>query len=653
MKKIAEVLISLPVDKTFYYSIPRRLEADVKVGSRVLVPFGRQRVVGYVVAFPSDSCEKKLKDIVRCLDERPFVSPAIFKIAHFIAHHYWYPYGRVLEHMIPALLKKKRAVQETQAGEEKVIARDDKEGPVSELAEDLAPLIDFSQAPVRLVYGLLPSQRLAVYRALARAAHQRNTSAAFIFPDAESADVFYRMMSPEGGVVGLYGSLSAQERFQRWMRAHANGPCTVIGTKNVLCVPFSQCGIICVDGIHQAFHVLGEPFKFDMYTAARYAARLYGAAFYGFDIIPAAGVYAHKEHVPQELFFTGALSGAPAQIRVIDMREEFREVNRKSFFSRAFLYAAEKLLSAQGRIALVCTRKGFATFIVCKKCGFVVKCPRCASVMVYRQDEKVIKCPRCRARRAYVELCPHCKSGYLRYQGRGTQKIESDFSKLFPSARIKRLDHDVSPRQKQEVIACLREGALDAVVTTKSALKDVPAESVDLVALLDPDLYAWAMNFRLMEELYKTIVIARALSREGTVFIQSFHSDAYIFDFVKNNDIKGFLEKELSFRKDAMLPPYASVFSVEIKTPEAAALKKKSAKLYRLLCKDAAVKDGTVQIFEPFTGPRKEAKSYCAEMVVKSPSFAALKKFFKDNKKHFHSRGNASIMITPDIEALG
>jgi len=442
----------------------------------------------------------------------------------------------------------------------------------------------FQQPPASfLLQGITGSGKTELYlRAVAKAI-RRGTGAIILVPEiAITPQTVRRFLARFPGQVGLIHSrLSPGERYDTWRRARLGLLKVVIGPRSALFAPLPRVGLIVADECHDGSYSQSEPPFYHAISAAQEYARLCGAVCLLGSATPSIvqrfqaesgqgtrlllprriphpasihpGLPAAGEHSPNE-------AGLPP-VSVVDMRLELKSGSR-GIFSRALVEALEGALSRSEQAILFLNRRGTATYVFCRSCGYVAKCPQCDSPLTYHaaqtaqapdgwEQEEALTCHRCGYHRRMPEKCPACQGTQMRAYGLGSEKVEAEVQALFPAARTLRWDWETT-RQKEAheiILSHFAAHRADVLIGTQMLAKglDLPLVTLVGIVLADvglamPDPFAAERAFSLL-----TQVAGRAgrSALGGQVILQTFQPEHYAIQFAARHDVDGFYAREL------------------------------------------------------------------------------------------------------------
>ncbi len=379
-----------------------------------------------------------------------------------------------------------------------------------------------------------------------------------------------RFVSRFGDAVAVtHSKMSDGERYDQWRRARSNEISVMIGPRSAIFTPFEKLGMIIIDEEHEAAYKADvQSPKYDAREVALELSRLYGCRLVLGSATPSVTSYSlAKAGVYRLCEMKNRINLAPPEIILTDMREELASGNR-SIFGRELFKAIKQNLDEKKQTILFLNRRGYSTFVSCRECGYVMTCSRCSVSYTYHKFTDSLMCHYCGAEAKMPEVCPQCGSKHIRCFGTGTQKIEQETQRLFPSARILRMDSDTVAAKNShgDILDAFRSGGADILIGTQMIAKGLDFPNVTLVGVLAADLSLNLNDYHSGEITYQLItqVAGRAGRAEfpGRVFVQTYSPEHYSIKAAVNGSYEDFYKQETAFRKLMKYPPFSNLFFV-------------------------------------------------------------------------------------------
>jgi len=376
-------------------------------------------------------------------------------------------------------------------------------------------------------------------------------------------------------VAVLHSHLSAGERHDEWHKIRQGRARIVIGARSAIFAPVEPLGLIIVDEEHEHTYKQEESPRYH----ARDVAVMRGQMENAVVVLGSATPALESFHNCQKGKFT--LLELPERVddqkmplvRVVDMRQAKRDGKGTPIFSPQLKEAITQRLEKKEQTILFLNRRGYSSSLICEKCGHVCECPNCSLALTYHRPEQWLRCHICNYTEQVPRVCPNekCKNPGIRYSGLGTQKVEDVLGKLFPRARIKRMDADVMKRKEdyRRVLDAFKHGDIDILIGTQMIAKGLHFPNVTLVGIIHADMALHQPDFRAGERTFQLLTqVAGRAGRgdiEGEVFVQAYTPFHPAIQYARRHDFNGFFEQELEFRKQLNYPPYNRVALLTLK----------------------------------------------------------------------------------------
>ncbi len=381
-----------------------------------------------------------------------------------------------------------------------------------------------------------------------------------------------------GQIALLHSKLSDGERFDEWQRIR-RGECNIaVGPRSAVFSPFPQVGLIVLDEEHDPSYKQDRTPCYHTREVAARLAKLTGAVVILGSATPDVVSYNRADRGEYRLLSMTARVRHPGTprldgplpistlppVQVVDMRQELKAGNR-SIFSRALQNAIHVTLRRRQQTILFLNRRGHATFVNCRDCGYVVKCVRCDLPFTYHSHEERLHCHRCDARAQAPRLCPKCGSWRIRYFGLGTQKVEQEVRALVPGARVERYDRDVAIGKfgHEVILDRFARGDIDILIGTQIVAKGLDFPRVTLVGAISADTSINLPDFRASERTFSllTQVAGRAgrAALPGAVVVQTYTPGHFAIQAAAHHDYLAFYRDEIRFRREANYPPFSQL----------------------------------------------------------------------------------------------
>ena len=655
-------------DKLYTYAVMPDQQNAVKLGSMVLVPFGRgsRARMGVVLACDAEPESAKLKYLFDVAPASACLTPELLRLVHFLKERTFCTYYEAVKAVIPYGAQYKPAVaadgvtpvlqkqltRHTENSyrlvgglpqkpkptakqlaavallgggprtlnelEDKGISRavlDNlcakgvlecskvnksidlyssiplKNEPICLTAEQqaaydaLLPKLEDDAPHSALLYGVTGSGKTLVFLKLIAHCLEQGRKALVLVPEISlTPQMILRLKSQFGRRVAVqHSALNHTERLLQWQMIQDGGADIVVGTRSDIFSPLENIGLIIIDEEQEHTYRSESAPRYSAHEMARQRAAENGALLLLASATPSTESFYAAQHGRTQLVrLTQRYGGNPLpKVQIVDMRAELASGNPREI-SLAMEDAIRRNLDAGKQTILLLNRRGYQTMAQCEDCREVLKCQKCSVPMVYHKSAHKVLCHYCGSQMEPPTVCPTC-GGKLQYRGFGTQKAEEELAKLFPDARVLRMDQDSTAAKDahEKLLAKFADHEYDIMVGTQMVAKGLDFEDVTLVGVLGIDSLLFAQGFRAYENVFSLItqVVGRSgrAKDPGFAIIQTTDPDNPVLNLAAAQDYDAFFEQEIAYRKLGLYPPFCGLCVIgfagakEIETARAAA----------------------------------------------------------------------------------
>ncbi|MHA6258653.1 primosomal protein N' [Sporosarcina sp. CAU 1771] len=423
-----------------------------------------------------------------------------------------------------------------------------------------------------LLHGVTGSGKTEIYLRAIKEVLEKGQEAIVLVPEISlTPQMTSRFKARFGPLVAvMHSALSAGEKYDEWRKIQRGEVKVVVGARSAIFAPFENVGIIILDEEHESSYKQEDTPRYHARDVAIKRAEHYGCPVILGSATPSLESYARASKGVYTLLtlMKRARNQELPEVNVVDMREELRSGNR-SMFSIPLAEAVRKRLEATEQIVLFLNRRGFSSFVLCRDCGTVVECPNCDISLTYHRANEKLQCHYCGHNQNVPLECPECESEHIRFFGTGTQKVEEEIAKLFPTARVLRMDVDTTRKKgsHERLLRQFSEGKADILLGTQMIAKGLDFPNITLVGVLAADTTLHLSDFRAAEKTFQlmTQVSGRAGRHElpGEVFIQTYTPEHYAIELAKDQHYEPFYNLEMSARRQFGYPPFYFVTVVQ------------------------------------------------------------------------------------------
>jgi primosomal protein N' (replication factor Y) len=424
---------------------------------------------------------------------------------------------------------------------------------------------------VFLLHGVTGSGKTEVYLQSIQQCLDMDKEAIVLVPEISlTPQMVERFKGRFGDLVAvLHSRLSNGERYDEWRKITRKQVKVVIGARSAIFAPFTNIGLIIIDEEHESSYKQEESPKYHTRDVAVQRAKqqdavvVLGSATPSLESMEKTRRRRDRPKPPFTLLtMKERVASRPMPpVTIVDMREELKTGNR-SMFSRSLYKAIEERLHKKEQTVLLLNRRGYATFVMCRTCGFVAQCPHCDISLTYHQSSHALRCHYCGYAEREVKECPSCQSEHIRHFGTGTQRVEEELSKIFPGIRVIRMDVDTTTEKgsHEKWLTMFREKQADVLLGTQMVAKGLDFPDVTLVVVIAADTVLNIPDFRSAERTFQllTQVAGRAgrHEKQGEVFVQTYTPDHYSVQYASHHDYVAFANHEMDIRANLGYPPY-------------------------------------------------------------------------------------------------
>ena len=637
--KYANLVIDNKSDQTdqlYTYGV----KDDAKIGSKVYVPFARSRNLreAYVVEtdeHSGDELGKRLRYIEK-VDDDVSLSEEMIRTALWMKKRYICRLIDAVNCFTPVGEKARRGQRKNPFAEEKGEPSSVKELTLQQ-AQILQRIGEAAKAKKHmrfLLHGVTGSGKTEIYIRAAQQVLEQGRNVIVLVPEiALTGQIIDRFIGRfgSGKVAVLHSKLSLGERYDQWKKVRdgcdGDGQ-IVIGARSAVFAPLENIGLIVIDEEHETTYKSDHTPKYDTIEVALKRVQdkdnngilLLGSA------TPSVVSYQRaQEGIYELLELTERYNkvGLP-EVSIVDMREELKRGNR-SIISSELCSKMKDTLEAGRQVILFLNRRGYSTFVSCRECGYVARCPSCGLSLTYHKAGGQAVCHYCGYHEPAPNKCPECGSKYIRYFGSGTEKLEEAVSDLFPEYAAERLDLDTVKRKGEltRKLKAFRSGKTQILIGTQIIAKGLDFRNVGLSGIVSADVSLNIPDFRSPERTFQLITQAAGRAgrgdSQGHVVIQTYSPEHYAVTFASQHDYKGFFETEKQLRAYMGYPPYSDLFQIVFTAKREDAAKDGAESWYERI-RGRMTREDQEMVFPPqqaYLGKIKDVYRY--SMLIKCP----------------------------------
>ncbi|NUO07691.1 MAG: primosomal protein N' [Candidatus Brocadia sp.] len=663
-KLYAEVVVNIPLQKVFHYSIPPYLRENLAAGMRVKIPFGNKITTGFCVGFTGTPFTDKTKDILGVIDKTPLANDLMLEITRWLSSHYCCGWGEAISAVIPPVVRSNRkekwntfarcSGQTSTLNQESLLqmkSRASKQARALEIllehsneisAKELIRISGCKMPGLRqlekkgfiilenrlpdavntyrttgqlqqhltltqeqqnafdtickkltqpkpgviLLHGITGSGKTEIYLQAITRSIEQGRKALFLVPEISlTPQTIQRIRARFNRVAVLHSNLLGTVHQSEWNDIKEDKVDIVIGARSSIFAPLKNVGLIIIDEEHENTYKQENNPRYNARDIAILRATYENALVIMGTATPSLESYHQALNGNYEKVVLSKRIGERQlpPVDIVDMGEEVRKRRGYNIISQRLQYYMNQSLARNEQVILFLNRRGFAPYINCKRCGFVLKCQRCDIPMTFHKKFNTTLCHYCHAETRPPESCPDCLANTINYRGFGTEKIEEEIRNKFPDCKIIRMDSD-SMRVRdayEKALTAFERGEFHILLGTQMIAKGLDFPNVTLVGVISADTLLNLPDFRASERTFQLISQVAGRTGRGTkggrVVVQSFNPRHYSITYAAAHDYEGFARKELEYRKQLNYPPFGKLARIVFRGPKEDKAKEKAS----------------------------------------------------------------------------
>ncbi len=652
--KVLVELSAFNIDKTFTYHVSDLLKNSIKVGIRVLVPFNNQKLEGFVLEILDNyDDDYEIKDIIDVVDSEVILTDELLKLGKFVSDETLSTLISAYQAMLPKALKAKngshvsikyKKVVEIDnlsgvftSSQQQIIDKINEKGKClySELKkinssvdtllkkgylkirEEEAYRLNYSSKANKsihelndeqkiayeevishlddnityLLYGVTGSGKTEVYIKIMEKVVSLGKSCLLLIPEITLTNqILQRMLARFSRIAVLHSGLSDGERYDEYRKIKRGEVDLVIGTRSSIFAPLENIGIIIIDECHtDTYHQDVMP-RYDAIKVAIERCRYHHCPLILGSATPTLDMFARANKGLYKLLTIKNRAGKATlpTIDICDMTSDERIGS--GIFSKKLYLAINEKLSNHEQIILLQNRRGYSSTLMCQDCGYVMKCPNCDISLTYHKAKDIMRCHYCGYATKKISVCPNCGNDSLRELGMGTEKIEEEIKRLFPMAKVIRMDLDTTSRKgsHEKIITSFSNKEYDILLGTQMISKGLDFPNVTLVGVINADNSLFIPSYKSNENTFDLLSQVAGRSgrsdKKGCVIIQTYNKDHFVINLAAKGDYLSFYQEEMKNRLVSKYPPYFYVTMVTIKSSDYQLASNEANKIKNILC---------------------------------------------------------------------
>lgn len=640
------------IDRIFDYKVSNDLIDDIKLGIRVEVPFGNQTLEGFILEIKEDSNLDNLKYINKIIDKDIVLNKELLDLGksmqkitlstliscyqvmlpkalkakkkvlinkkydtfYRLNKNYNYKLNSTQSKIVNLFLKtdlvKRKDIVEISPSSLKTLVKnnvlieekkehyrleyDNKSDDIKKLTLDQKKVVDsvkLNESQTYLLHGVTGSGKTEVYIKLIEKVLLQDKTAIVLVPEISLTPQMVNRFSEVFGnkIAALHSALSEGEKYDEWRRINRGEVSIVIGARSAVFAPLNNIGIIIIDEEHSDSYKQDNNPRYDARQIAILRSKTNNCPVLMGSATPSLESYARAvKGVYKLLSLPNRVNGKSLpKIEIVDMNEEIK--HNRGHISNYLLEKMIETINDNNQIILLLNRRGYASFVTCKNCGYTEKCPHCDITLTYHKTSNMLRCHYCGYAKKMDKICSECGEEAITSLGTGTEKIEEEINELIPNAKVLRMDYDTTSKKgmHSKMINAFKNHEYDILLGTQIVAKGLDFSNVTLVGVINADTSLNIPDFRSSENTFSLLSQVSGRSgrsdKTGQVIIQTFNKDHYAILYAKNHDYVGFYKKEMTIRHTLKYSPYYYICYLKISSKDYDLASKEANKIKKSL----------------------------------------------------------------------
>ena len=525
------------------------------------------------------------------------------------------------------------------------------------IIEYINNLIENEKQEKILIRGVTGSGKTEVFLQTIKKCIELGKRAIMLVPEiALTPQMVERFVSRFGEKVAvMHSGLSYGERYDQWTKIRNNQVDVVVGARSAVFAPLENIGLIIIDEEHENSYKSEISPRYHARDVAKFRAKYNNASLIMASATPAVDSYYRAETGEYKLFEMNNRynNNKLPDVKIVDMRSELFEYHNFSPISNRLKFEIEKNLERREKTILFLNRRGYNTFVSCRKCGYVAECSNCSIPLTYHKYTDNLVCHYCGYAINNLTVCPECGSKHVKFFGTGTQKIEDELKKLFPESRILRMDRDTTSTKgsHENILKSFKNDEADILLGTQMVTKGLDFASVTLVGVLAADSSLGVDDFRANEKTFSllTQVCGRAGRGDlpGRAIIQTYQPKNSTIEFAKTQNYIEFYRNEINFRKRLNYPPFCDIISIMVQGENETAVRAELEQIHNFIKKSESNNTNILKLTPPLPSPiTKINRNFRYRTLIKAKNADHLLGILKSiNDRHNQKNTGTNLII--------
>ncbi|MEA3485623.1 MAG: primosomal protein N' [Candidatus Aerophobetes bacterium] len=635
--KYIKVALNLPLNQFFYYKVPPELIDKIKIGKRVIVPFKRKNLTGFVIEeVKRGKLKKRLKEIIK-IDDSPSLDINLLRLGEWISEYYYCSLGQTLHFMLPVQsgLKIDKKEKEKKSNSFASFTKTQYNKAVSLVGEEGNFLFRTKDNEQKLFFYLSLLERIL----------EEGKDIILIVPEISYIPFFKKVIQYyyPGEIAVFHSRLSLKEKYNQWLRMEEEEVNLAIGTRSIIFAPFPKIGLVIIEEEENPSYKQIETPRYHVREVAMKRGEIEKFPVILTTQSPCLESWYKVKKGDYKLIELSRNNRHLPSIEIVDLREE-----KTKIFSSFLEERIKENLNKNRKVLLFLNKRGFANFVLCRECGEVIRCPNCNIGLSFHLKNDLI-CHYCNYQMRIPQKCPFCKGRELQRVGAGTQRIEKEVRKRFQTARMQRVDTDIinSSSAYKKLLENLEDEKIDILVGTQLVIKEEILKRIDLAGVILADTLLNLPDFRAGEYLFQLLTrIKSYIKEEGEIIIQTYNPSHYALKAFKERKEESFYNEEERIRKELGYPPYLHWIRISLEGKVKSRVEEAGKRIEEKLEKE------NLRFLGPSPCPFSKIKGkYRYHLILRDENLSRMRKILEKELKPLfaHFKG---IKTTVDVDPL-
>jgi primosomal protein N' (replication factor Y) len=659
MPEFCDVAFNLPLPQTFVYRCGG--EPGCAVGKRVRAPFKGRSLDGFVVGVRESAPEGgfTIRPIDRVVDGEPVFGERTLALASWLSGLYLCSLGEALALMVPGGKKE----VETEGAITFHDSDEFKVGALTAAQEEALARIRATTSPFFYLYGVTGSGKTLVFLHAAKEVFEKGKGVIYLVPEIAlthqvigAVRQVFGKETADRELAVLHSGLTASQRLKEWRRVLEGRARLVVGVRSAVFAPLPDLGLIVLDEEHETTYKAGATPRYHARQAAMHRVQTEGGLLLMGSATPSLEAWHGMQtgSLARASLPERATGAALPKVEVVTLKPDEGPLSRK-------LVAELEAVKRRGRqTILFLNRRGFSHFFLCRSCGFELKCKHCSVALTYHKARGLLVCHYCGYKTAPVSVCPECGSLDVGYLGFGTERVEEELGRLFPSMTVARLDTDTVKKKRSmgQTLADFKAGRIDVLLGTQMVAKGLNVRGLSLVGIVLADTSLMLPDFRAAERTFNLIVQvggrAGRFSPDGKVLIQTYRASHDAVACAARFAVEEYYERELEVRRELGFPPFARLIRLVFRGRERDKTEGAADEVAGR-CRAEAERSGAagLEVLGPAECPLGLiARNYRFQLILRGSDFSALRSAVKGALDSFKLPSGVYVEVDVDPQSL-